>query len=80
MVKFKNMKILVENNLAEIVGDLESKGYTPQIILCSPTWVITSGLGRYSLFQHEPSDIYRKYETTTLTELRSMNIETLKEM
>ena len=80
MVKFKNMKILVENNLAEIVGDLESKGYTPQIILRSPKWVITSDLGRYSLFQHEPSDIYRKYETTTLAELRSMNIETLKEM
>lgn len=71
-MSFKNMKIPVENNLDEIVGELESKGYTPQIILCSPTWVITSDLGRYSLFQHEPSDIYRKYETTTLAELKEM--------
>lgn len=80
MVKFKNMKILVESNLAEIVEELESKGYTVQIKLWNPKWVITSDLGRYSLFQHEPSDIYRKYGTTTIAELRSMNIETLKEM
>ena len=66
----KNMKIPVENNLDEIVETLESKGYTPQIILWSPTWVIASDIGRYSLFQHEPSDIYRKYETTTLAELK----------
>ena len=71
-MKFKNMKIQVENNLDEIVRELEGKGYIPQIILWSPTWVITSDLGRYSLFQHEPSDTYRKYETTTLAELKEM--------
>lgn len=71
-MNFKNMKIPVENNLDEIVAILESKGYTPQIILWSPTWVITNDLGSYSLFQHEPSDIYRKYETTTLAELKEM--------
>lgn len=66
------MKIPVENNLDEIVRELEGKGHIPQIILWSPTWVITSDLGRYSLFQHEPSDIYRKYETTTLAKLKEM--------
>ena len=78
MVKFKNMKILVENNLEEIVGELERLGYVKQAWLNHQKEVIaTFETGVYSNFNYFYNDTHNP---TTLTELRSMNIETLKEM
>ena len=78
MVKFKNMKILVENNLDEIVGELERLGYVKQAWLNHQKEVIaTFETGVYSNFNYFYNDTHNP---TTIAELRSMNIETLKEM
>ena len=83
MVKFKNMKIPVENNLDEIVATLESKGcwfnmgdgndtLAEWVILCLPS-------GRYDIYNNN-RHVGDWAKTITLAEIRSMNIETLKEM
>ena len=79
----RNMKIPVEINkqgestLDDIVGELERLGYS---LAFETQWlnrfVYTTQGGRYSILV---SDLYLE-KTTTLAELRSMNIETLKGM
>ena len=73
------MKIKVENNLDEIVATLESNGYRPhskfygdEICILTQTDGLYCGdsTGRFN----------NGYELTTIAELRSMTIETLKEM
>lgn len=79
----KNMKIPVENNLDEIVGELERKGYVEHYRKPAKkqhNWVVVEKRGCYTGWY----DVYvlceKTYVLTTLAELRSMTIETLKEM
>ena len=73
----KNMKIKVENNLDEIVTELERLGYAKDTTLndCA-CYVYTFEDGSYFIYMgnHDNNNL------TTLSELRSMTIETLKEM
>ena len=82
MVKFKNMKILVENNLAEIVGELERLGYVKADWFDQGDTELCITAYQTGRFKIRDADIFDCYGgvATTLTELRSMNIETLKEM
>ena len=80
----KNMKIKVEtdelgeSNLDEIVVELERLGYKKVGWLNHQKEVVaTFETGVYSNFNYFYNDTHKP---TTLTELRSMNIETLKEM
>lgn len=71
----KNMKIKVENNLDEIVVELERLGYKKDLEKGN-SLVLCHELGLYSLHSHD----YGFGNLTTIAELRSMTIETLKEM
>lgn len=76
---YKNMKIEInmQQPLDEIVEELERLGYS---LAFETQWlnrfVYTTQGGRYSILV---SDLYLE-KTTTIAELRSMNIETLKGM
>ena len=81
----KNMKIKVEtdelgeSNLDEIVVELEKRGCIPYLF-CGENhvnFIATFETGVYSNFNYFYNDTHNP---TTLAELRSMNIETLKEM
>lgn len=88
MVKFKNMKIHVENNLDEIVGELERLGYKKNSLYnlwMKPDFVVCDSFGLISLIGGASTQVFLnqkicRFDLTTLAELRSMNIETLKEM
>ena len=80
----KNMKIKVEtdehgkSNLDDVVAELERLGYVKQAWLNHQKEVIaTFETGVYSNFNYFYNDTHNP---TTLAELRSMNIETLKEV
>lgn len=79
----RNMKIKVENNLDEIVATLESKGYKAfNITAISPRhdWIVAGDDG-FTVGWFDASGLCNKvFPLTTLDELRSMNIETLKEI
>lgn len=71
MIKFKNMKIKVENNLDEIVIELERLGYKKQAWLNrQKETVATFTTGVYSNFNHFYNDDFRE---TTLAELKGMH-------
>lgn len=78
MTKFLNLKIPVENNLDEILGELERLGYQKYDGEMTKNRIIVEAYedGIYCLF----SDDLHVCKSTTLAELRSMTIETLKEM
>lgn len=67
---FKNMKIPVENNLDEIVGELERLGYKRKAWLNHQEEVIaTFSNGVYSNFNYFYND---EFKTTTIAELKEM--------
>ena len=88
----KNMKIKVEtdehgeSNLDEIVEELEKRGYElDSESAFKPTVILTWSFGSYDKVNTTDWDDFNDYfddewKLTTLAELRSMNIETLKEM
>ena len=63
----KNMKIKVENNLDEIVGELERLGFRASQIRYDPKFINTTGHG-YFLMTNHPLD----FPLTTLAELKEM--------
>ena len=87
----KNMKIKVEtdelgeSNLDEIVATLESKGWSKRegayFADESGSYLIATDYGIITWCAECLVDVlWSTHETTTLAELRSMNIETLKEI
>ncbi len=64
----KNMKIPVENNLNEIVGELERLGYHGVLGGFRNT-IITSKFGKFSGVPYCTNDLYL---LTTLAELKKM--------
>jgi hypothetical protein len=74
---FKEMKIEINEQqpLEEVVVELERLGYKKDLTH-GKVWVLCHELGLYSIHSHD----YDFGNLTTLTELRSMNIEALKEM
>ena len=79
----RNMKTPVENNLDKIVVELERLGYKAlNITSISPIhkWIVAGDDG-FTVGWFDASGLCNKvFPITTLAELRSMNIETLKEM
>lgn len=76
----KNLKIAItpEQPLDEVVRELESKGYVCDgYHLNDCNWVYSVDDGTFAMYGIEFNG---DYEETTLTELRSMNTETPKEM
>lgn len=86
MTKFLNLKIPVEINeqgestLDEIMAELEKRGYKKVgwIGYRKPSFITTNTKGFYT--DHGVELWLMFGSDTTLAELRSMNIETLKEM
>ena len=67
---FKNMKIPVENNLDEIIGELERLGYVKQAWLNHQKEVIaTFETGVYSNFNYFYNDTHKP---ATLAKLKEM--------
>lgn len=77
----RNMKINVENNLDEIVAELESMGYQESMFTPNKNaaFIVTYESGSFTDWGKFDGGAYN-CGLTTLAELRSMNIETLKEM
>ena len=68
----KNMKIKVENNLDEIVGELERLGYVIEIKTAKkPKSICTYEDGTYHVYMQEAKNKIGK--PTTLAELKEMN-------
>ena len=77
--KFLTLKIPVENNLDEIVSALERLGYVVELKTPKkPKSICTYEDGTYHVYMREAK--HKTGNLTTLAELRSMSIETLKEM
>ena len=85
---FKNMKIAIsdEQPLDEVVKELELIGYEKYSWygLDEISHIVTWDDGTYSDYSlyglNKVGELEQGYEETNLTELRSMSIETLKEM
>ena len=70
-MKFKNMKIPVENNLDEVVIELERLGYRAELKTSkSPKSICTYGDGTYHVYMRETK--YKVGDLTTLAELKEM--------
>lgn len=71
---FKNMKIQVENNLDEIVGELESKGYQKKgwVGYRNVSFITTSKLGFYTDHAASFWSCFGDSPLTTLAELKEM--------
>ena len=70
-MKFKNMKIPVENNLDEVVIELERLGYRAELKTSkNPKSICTYGDGTYHVYMRETK--YKVGDLTTLAELKEM--------
>lgn len=71
-MNFKNMKIPVENNLDEIVGELERKGYREHVWEndIKTEYVVGFDSGIYTNADYDPTN--EIYVLTTLAELKEM--------
>ena len=68
-MNFKNMKIPVENNLDEIVGELEKRGYVKYHVDENPNIVLAKEHGTYSCYRFS---IYDSFNMISLAELKGM--------
>ena len=70
-MKFKNMKIPVENNLDEVVIELERLGYRAELKTSkNPKSICTYNDGTYHGYMRETK--YKIGDLTTLAELKEM--------
>jgi len=69
-MNFKNMKIPVENNLNEIVGELERLGYVKPNE--DGSTIYTIDIGNTFNSYRDLIDLRGVYKTTTLAELKEM--------
>jgi len=73
MTKFLNLKIPVENNLDEIVGELESKGYHKSMFMPNKNtaFVVSYKSGGFTDWGKFDGGSY-DFPITTLAELKEM--------
>lgn len=70
---FKNMKILVENNLDEIVAELEKRGYICNFETARVVRIVyVFDTGFYGLYSNNTKTCTNKSKLTSLAELKEM--------